>query len=56
MYGLLNVDIFIWLGEGGRGWGGGHEISRQEKEARGGWVRRQSMRDLDKRRMRGVGG
>ena len=46
MYGLLNVDGCIWLGEGGSQWGGGggavgrgdHERSRQEKGAQGGWV------------------
>ena len=36
----LNVDGCIWIGRGGRG-GGKHERSRQEKEARVGWVIRQ---------------
>ena len=40
-----------WVGEETE-----HERSRQEKEVRGGWVRRQSMRDPDKRRRHGVGG
>ena len=52
-YGLLNVDGCIriargrewwWWDGGGGGWGSGgkgaqHERSRQENEARGGWVR-----------------
>ena len=40
----LNVDGCIWIGRGrreGRGEGGEHERSRQEKEARVGWVIRQ---------------
>ena len=37
----LNVDGCIWIGRGGRGGGGEHERSRQEKEARVGWVIRQ---------------
>ena len=39
----LNVDGCIWIGRGGREGGGGreHEISRQENEARVGWVIRQ---------------
>ena len=40
----LNVDGCIWIGRGGRwgvGVGGVHERSRQEKEARDGWVIRQ---------------
>ena len=38
----LNVDGCIWIGRGGREEGGGreHERSRQEKEARVGWVKR----------------
>ena len=38
----LNVDGCSWIGRGG-GKGGGteHERSRQEKEARVGWVKRQ---------------
>ena len=40
----LNVDRCIWIGRGGREGGGGgkHERSRQEKEARVGWVIRQN--------------
>ena len=38
----LNVDGCIWIGRGERGGGvgggGEYERSRQEKEARGGWV------------------
>ena len=38
----LNVDGCIWIGRGGVKRGGReHEISRQEKEARVGWVIRQ---------------
>ena len=38
----LNVDGYIGIERGGRGGGGGeHEIYRQEKEARVGWVKRQ---------------
>ena len=40
----LNVDGCIWIGRGGRERGEGereHERSRQEKEARVGWVIRQ---------------
>ena len=38
----LNVDECIWVGRGGRKGGGReHEKSRQEKEARVGWVIRQ---------------
>ena len=38
----LNVDGCIWIGRGEReGWGGEYERSRQEKEARVGWVIRQ---------------
>ena len=39
----LNVGGCIWIGRGGREGGGGreHEISRQENEARVGWVIRQ---------------
>ena len=39
----LNVDRCIWIGRGGKGSGEGreHERSRQEKEARVGWVKRQ---------------
>ena len=38
----LNVDGCIWIGRGGRGGERGeHERSRQEKEARVGWVIRQ---------------
>ena len=36
----LNVDGCIWIGRG-EGRGGGHERSRQEKEAWVGWVIRQ---------------
>ena len=37
----LNVDGCIWIGRGGREGGGGreHARSRQEKEARVGWVK-----------------
>ena len=35
---LLNVDGCTWIGRGGRE----RERSRQKKEARGGWVRRQA--------------
>ena len=41
----LNVDGCIWIGRGGGGAKGGgreHERSRQEKEARVGWVKRDS--------------
>ena len=39
----LNVDGCIWIGRGEREGGGGgeYERSRQEKEARVGWVIRQ---------------
>ena len=38
----LNVDGCIWNGRGGREGGEReHERSRQEKEARVGWVKRQ---------------
>ena len=40
----LNVDGCIWIGRGereGGGGGGEYERSRQEKEARVGWVIRQ---------------
>ena len=37
----LNVDGCMWIGRGGREGGGGGERSRQEKEARVGWVIRQ---------------
>ena len=40
----LNVDGCIWIGRGereGGGGGGDYERSRQEKEARVGWVIRQ---------------
>ena len=36
----LNADRGIWIG-GGKGGGREHERSRQEKEARVGWVKRQ---------------
>ena len=36
----MNVDGCIWMGEEGGGWRE-HEISRQEKEARVGSVKRQ---------------
>ena len=36
----LNVDGCIWIGRGERG-GGEYERSKQEKEARVGWVIRQ---------------
>ena len=37
----LNVDGCIWIGRGEGGGGGEYERSRQEKEARVGWVIRQ---------------
>ena len=38
----LNVEGCIWIGKGEAGGGGGeYERSRQEKEARVGWVIRQ---------------
>ena len=36
----LNVDGCIWMG-GGKGGGREHERSRQEKETRVGWMKRQ---------------
>ena len=44
----LNVDGCIWIRRGGREWGGGREYerSRQEKEARVGWVIRQIQIDV----------
>ena len=40
----LNVDGCIWIRRGGKGGGGGreHERSRQEKEERVGWVKRET--------------
>ena len=37
----LNVDGCIWIGRGEREGGGEYDRSRQEKEARTGWVIRQ---------------
>ena len=35
------MDAYGWGGEGGKGGGREHERSRQEKEARVGWVKRE---------------